>query len=974
MAALGQDTASLSGTVTDESKAVLPGAIVSATEVGSGRPYQTVTDERGEYRISNVAAGTYKVQAELSGFATVVYPNVQVLVGQNISVSFTLKLASVSETLTVTGEAPLVDTSSAQVAGNVDRQQMANMPLAGRNWLELSMLVKGITANDVTPNSPGVGTPDQFQLNLDGQQITSRIGTVGYGAQPKLSRDAVAEFQIVTNMFDITEGRSLGMQVNAITKSGANQFAGSTYGYFRDAKLTSKDFVSKTVLPYSDQQVGGSLGGPLKKDKVLFFGSYEYERNPFDIFINIPQMPGQKFDVLDKQITKLGLGRVDIQSGSRNHLTIRWNGHDFRDPSGGLTGTSHPSAGTNTNLRSQNILGSWTRVFNTNLVAEIRGGVNRVYFGYEIQPQFGCGRVADSSCAAGITQFIEPGRVPNFSFPGVSIGPPTNYTQYFYQRNPSARGDVTYTRGSHAFKIGGEWVWHNEVGEWHQLDRGQFTMTSVPVNINDLFPQSQWNNPQAWNYQALLPYTLSFQQNFSLDFKVPLYQTLWSAWFGDTWRTSPKLTVTYGIRWDLDYGVASPRVVTTKEIIVNNRYQNGNYGPIAPNNDYRDLGPRLGLAYDVGGNGNLVVRGGSGLFFTQPANYNTDNVSLYNSMTSGQWFNNQGRADFMTNPRGGVTREQMLACNVPANCTVPLPAQTGAAFAPNYRNGATWQSTIGFSKQLGARTVLDVDLVGYHWFNDRIVSDPNVFYDPVTGYNKSPAVFGRPNPAYANIIYYQTNGYRNYLAMPMALTRRMSNHLQFGVNYTPMFLYKDTGGPYNGGNPNNDFNPVEGEYAISREFQRHTLRSYAIYQLPWRISLSGSYFYGSGNPFAAVIGSVPFGIPASNRYNNLAPLTVPAALADRWDGPMTICTGCVIPRNALWGRPLHKIDLRINNEVAIAGKTRVSLIAEVFNVFNHANYGSYVTQVNNTSFGNPVANTGNGFAPRRGQLAIHLNF
>ena len=262
------------------------------------------------------------------------------------------------------------------------------------------MLVKGITANDVTPNSPGVGTPDQFQLNLDGQQITSRIGTVGYGAQPKLSRDAVAEFQIVTNMFDITEGRSLGMQVNAITKSGANQFAGSTYGYFRDAKLTSKDFVSKTVLPYSDQQVGGSLGGPLKKDKVLFFGSYEYERNPFDIFINIPQMPGQKFDVLDKQITKLGLGRVDIQSGSRNHLTIRWNGHDFRDPSGGLTGTSHPSAGTNTNLRSQNILGSWTRVFNTNLVAEIRGGVNRVYFGYEIQPQFGCGRVASSVRAA----------------------------------------------------------------------------------------------------------------------------------------------------------------------------------------------------------------------------------------------------------------------------------------------------------------------------------------------------------------------------------------------------------------------------------------------------------------------------------------------------------------------------------------------------------------------------------------------
>jgi len=971
-AAIAQDTAQFIGTVTDESKAVLPGAAVSATEVSTGRPYQAVTDERGEYRITNVAAGRYRVQVELSGFATVLYPDVNVLVGQNATLNFSMKLATVQETVTVTTQAPLVDTTSAAVGGNVDRQQMANMPLAGRNWLELSMLVKGVTANDVTPNAPGVGTPDQFQLNLDGQQITSRIGTVGYGAQPKLSRDAVAEFQIITNVFDITQGRSLGLQVNAITKSGSNRYSGSAYGYFRDAKMTAADFVSGTVLPYSDQQVGGSLGGPIVHDKLLFFGSYEYERNPFDIFSQPPQLVGQTYHILDKQKTNLGLARADWQVGQQDHITLRWNGHDFKDPFGSLSGTTHPSQATDTNLRSQNILGSWSRVVSNTMVTEVRVGMNRVYFGYRNLPQFGCAQFVESSCGQGINNFLETGRVPLFIFPGgLQIGPRGNQTNLFYQRNPSARGDITWNRGSHNLKIGGEYIWHNELGEWHQTDRGNFQMSSIPANIVQLFPV--WDDPKTWNYAGLQSSALSFQQGFHRTWEVPLAHTMWGVWIGDTWRASPRLTLNYGLRWDLDYGIFSPANITPKPIVINDGRTTRDYGPTIPNYDYTNVAPRAGFAWDVSGNGALVIRGGSGLYFSQTANNGTDNLSLYNNMISGQWFN-RGQADFMTNPRGGVTNEQMLACNVPADCKVPLPAQTGTAFAPGYKNDFTWQTSFGVGHQLAANTSLDIDVVQFRWYNSRTITDPNVFYDPATGYNKSPAVFGRPNPAYANILYYESTGYRNYIAMPTALTRRMTNKLQLGVNYTLMFLYKDTAGANNGGSSNNNFDAVDGEYAVSREFQRHTLRSYAIYQLPWRVSVSGSYFYGSGNPYSAVIGSVPFGIPGNNRFNNLAPIAIPSAVADRWDGPTTICTGCVIPRNALWGDPLHKVDVRVSKEVPLGGTTKVSLMAEVFNLFNHANYGSYVTQVNNARFGLPVANTGNGYAPRRAQLAVHLIF
>jgi hypothetical protein len=235
-AAAQVNTATINGIVSDESKAILPGATVTASDLATGRKYVGVSDERGAYKIS-VPPGTYQVQAELSGFGNAEVPRVELLVGQNASIAFTLKISSLAETLTVTGEAPLVDLTSTQVAGNVDRRQMEAMPLQGRNWLELSMLVKGITANNVT-NSPGVSQNESFNLNLDGQQIKQNVLSSGSG-EPRFSREAIAEFQIVTNLFDITQGRSTGVQVQAISKSGTNSMSGAAYGYFRDDKFNA---------------------------------------------------------------------------------------------------------------------------------------------------------------------------------------------------------------------------------------------------------------------------------------------------------------------------------------------------------------------------------------------------------------------------------------------------------------------------------------------------------------------------------------------------------------------------------------------------------------------------------------------------------------------------------------------------------------------------------------------------------------
>ena len=233
---MAQD-ASVTGTVLDASKAVVPGVTVTATNVATGVPAVTVSDENGRYRLQNLPPGTYKLQAELTGFSTVVIPVVELRVGQNATVPFELKLADLNETITVTGEAPFVDVSSSQVTGNVNPRQMEALPLQGRNWMELSKMVKGMTANEVSIN-PGV-SDDMFQLNLDGQQVTQKISG-GFG-QPRFSREAIAEFQIITNMFDITQGRSAGLQVQAISRSGTNDLSGSFYGFFRDDQLNAKD-------------------------------------------------------------------------------------------------------------------------------------------------------------------------------------------------------------------------------------------------------------------------------------------------------------------------------------------------------------------------------------------------------------------------------------------------------------------------------------------------------------------------------------------------------------------------------------------------------------------------------------------------------------------------------------------------------------------------------------------------------------
>jgi hypothetical protein len=950
--AVAQD-AMILGTIVDGTKASLPGVSVTATLIDTGRSTATVTDERGEYRLRGLQAGRYKVQAELSGFSTVVVPDIELLVGQNRALPLAMQVAALSETLTVTGESPLVDISSTQVSGNVDRRQMEELPLQGRNWMELAMQVKGITANAVD-TTPGV-RDRQFQLNLDGQEITQQVAGSGFG-QPKFSREAIAEFQVVTNLFDITQGRSLGIQVQAISRSGTNNYDGSVYGYFRDDRWNAKDFIANRVLPYANQQIGAAFGGPLIKDKMHFFLSFERENEPNTILASPAALPGQSFSFDTKLVQNSFLGRADWQVRPTDHLTARasyWDwGNDFTQ----VAGTEHPSQAAARYRTAVNVVGTWAKVLSNTRLQEVKIG----YTHFDWQNLLASDKLKNT---------------PNYVFPGLTIGQRRNYPQEFFQNTFSARYDLTMTWGRHDSRFGAEYLRWHDTGSWELLSRGEYIFTALPADINRRIPFDAYDDPSRWDLSGLDSIVQRFDQNFG-DWTIDIPRPTWAVWFGDTWRLSDALTVNYGVRWDADWGALDPPFITTQARF-NPAGGVKQYGDIAlepgallyPNN-LRDIGsvaPRGGFTWNVGGKGNLVIRGGSGLYYSIPDSNTTFSIQSFNGeRILVNSFPNDGRPGFLADPTRGVTQADILAGRA------PVPAQGPRVIAHDYQMPSTWQSIIGVQGQIGSQIGIEADFThwkGYHFARQR---DPNLFFNPATGYNRNPAQ-GRPDPAYGQIQWLESNGRADYAAISSAITRRYRNNWQAALTYTlGLFANDNTTGFQSQGN--NPFDP-EAEWARSTEFQRHTVRLNGIWRLPYDVSVSGAYLFGSGNYYSTTYAANPFGHTGVNRYVTV-PLTVTGypGVLDRFEGKPSYAVGEIVPRNALKGLPLHRVDLRLSKDINLPAGVRVTGIAEVFNVTNHKNYGAYNAQLNSATFGEPRQNLLNAYQPRVMQLAFKVSF
>jgi Carboxypeptidase regulatory-like domain/TonB dependent receptor len=639
----GQEQSSIRGTAVDESSAVLPGVTVTATEMSTGRQHVTVTDERGEYRLPGLPAGTYDVRAELTGFAIVVISKVELLVGQNATIGLNMRVATVQETITVSGESPLVDITSSQIAGNVDRRQMEELPILGRNWMELALQVRGITANNVG-DRPGVERDDRFQLNLDGQQVTQKVSGSDRG-QPKFSREAIAEFQIATNMFDVTDGRSMGIQVRAVTRSGTNNIQGSVYGYFRDDAFNAADHVVNSVLPYENQQLGGAVGGPIVRDRAHYFFTYEYEREPSTIISQPPQLPSQTFIYPSKLGQNSLLGRFDQTLTERDHLSVRVSAWDLDSPFE-LGSSAHPSQALSRTQNSVTVLGTWARVLNDRALQEFKFGYNQ--FDWDI-----------------FLAFPEMANTPQLVFSGLTVGGSRNYPQDFHERQASARYDLTLNRDRHDLKIGGEFLYWHDTGVRELVSRGEFIFSRNPPDLERRFPSSSADDPAGWDLTGLDPLAQRYDLNVG-DWSVDIPRPNWAVWVGDTWRVNERLTVNMGVRWDVDWGILDPPDMNSAATFDPVGGVPHNSPPFASDSiaiqagdrifrtgmrDLNNVAPRVGFAYQATGTDDFVIRGGTGIFYTSPMSnlaYGQQSFNLERVLAN--TFPNDGRPGFIDDP------------------------------------------------------------------------------------------------------------------------------------------------------------------------------------------------------------------------------------------------------------------------------------------------------------------------------------
>jgi hypothetical protein len=931
--------AAIGGTITDQTGGVLPGVVVRAINEANGNSFEAVTDTTGKYLIP-VRIGAYRIGAELAGFASVERRGVEVQVGQQVTLNLQLSPATLQESVTVTGEAPLVDTTQSNLGSNIDSRQVSDLPVNGRNFMDLTLLAAGSRQNSVAE------TPaNSFQLNVDGQQVTQLIATT-FG-QPRFSKDTIAEFEVITNRFDARQGRSTGIQVNAITKSGTNSIAGTFAGYFRSDRFNAADFIQKKVLPYSDQQLSTTFGGPIVKDRIHYFVNYEYERSPYTRPYTTPY-PAFNINLQGTYTEKKGGGRLDVQFSPKTHLIYRQNLERSFDPydarwAGGST--IHPSSPSSVPKTANDLTARLTRVISSSAVNEVAYSWGRYW--WQTNPVVNWPN--HPQAAAGFTH-----GTPRILLRGFTIGQAhTRSPQDLTDGGPSVRDDLSFSwvgMGRHDMKTGAEYI-HSNSPIFLCLNCGGTLDAQggpIPSNIESLFPI--YNDVTSWNLNALAPIVRFYQLavgNFHVVSPIHSFAT----WMQDDW-TRGKLTMNLGVRYDYINGTWAEGLA---------------FAPWVParSADPNNIQPRLGFAYSL--NDKTVLRGGWGLF--AGGAINSSHAYRVDSQIANVQINNDGRPDFPMNPFNGPIPTYAQAIANPNNQRSPFTA------LPSIKNNLPYanQANIGIQRQLGTSTSLSTDFVYTKNKDVAATMDVNLAYNPATGANYPfTDLAHRVVPGWGTVTQnmVEPDGLSSY-ALQAELHKRMSHNWQFDATYLLQFNYDyqyapinyDKGCKYPITSPSPGvftcdapmtLAPVLAQEQYLNGDQRNRATFNGIWQLPVGFQLSGLYFYADNGKMTPTSGVDVLGIGGS--------------------GNRLRANGTLIPRNSFTRTPLHRVDLRLQKRFKLNGRMTLDGIAEVFNLFNHANYNAFVTNEAAKNFGAPQYDSNIAFAPRTMQFGFRTTF
>jgi len=956
--------ATLTGTVTDATGGVLPGVTVTAVHEATGNTFVGVTDERGIFRIP-ARVGGYRLTAELSGFTTVTRSGVNLLIGQTAAVNMQMTVTGVAETVTVTGEAPLINTTQSTIAGNIDPRQVQELPVAGNEWTALALLAPGnrTNAQGATPIEDR-GDVREFQINMDGQQVTNNIGP---GAQPRFSRDSIAEFQFISNRFDATQGRSSGVQVNAITRSGTNQFAGSFGAFFTDSDWNAEDHVLNQVVPGSEQQWSWTLGGPVIRDRIHFFGNFEYRREPRTL---IPTTGIPAFDAVTlsgKETMKLATLRLDYQFSTANRVMLKGNTARYLVPFSQSIGSNHPANAGDLNESTNNFVAQLTSVLSGSTVNEVKFGPSSFKFKESNLTTWSNHWLKDRGITNGH---------PRIQFNGFNITGNNNWPRYQLQDLWTLRDDVTLSynaRGRHDVKTGGEVIWAGMTSNNCARCMGNIVARATPAGLPNRptnaqltawFPEAY--NVDTWNLNALNPWIQRYVIGIADKFPVRHSHPKYAAWMQDDWSISDRLTLNLGLRYDFIKNATNQDRVVEPWMLPDRPQDNDN------------IQPRLGFAYQL--NEQTVLRGGAGLYYPDVIGSQFSHSNRFAQLIY-VTINNDGRPDFATNPFNGPTPTYAQAIARSCDVAGRIPGcyeRASEELAPPAEFGHltdTWQMSVGVQRQLRADVGIEADYIYNRSRNEKVLhNNVNMLYSEATGANLPfSTVSNRVFPTYGAIGYYAYTGRSDYHGLQTTVTKRFSNRWQFSGNYTLSQIENDEPSQpiiYQSLVPFPVAPDMGGEYGLAVTDQRHRAVFNGIWDVGRGFQLSGLYFFGSGQRQETGCGgdrrdqqgASPPGRLCAAGFNVPGGIPAPGV-------PGTV----IVPRNNFVQDPIHRVDVRLQQRIPL-GPVSFDGMLEVFNLFDRANYQSYTLDMSNQRFGQPEPHTSISYAPRTVILGFRAQF
>jgi len=972
-------TVNLQGRVYDASGAAIPEASVLVTDSSTGLSRTTTASATGDYKITSLPSGDYTITAEKAGFRKVA-KKVHLDIGATGNVDFNLPVGEIKEEVTVQDVGEVAEPTRTMVSSVIDEQKIENLPVNGRQFIDFALLAPAVTIGDTTSGSTDVIIEPVTKLSFAGQNIhynfvaidgSDNMSTASGIQKTTPSAEAVQEFRVVNSSYSTEFGRAVGGIVNIITKSGTNNLHGSVYEYFRNDKMDAKSALAAGFNKLRQNQYGGTLGGPIVKDKTFFFANYEGQRHvesPFynsTVLTNIAAINNVKVNTFGLPAENLFvtrtinydnlIGKLDHRFSNSESIFVRYFFNDQRSTnlSPLNDGFDLPSGFKNNNFRDQSLVGSLNSVFSGTLVNELRFQYAHRNFDFPVvstQPHL---------------------EVSNTFTLGVNRGNPDLYTE----GRVEIVDTLTKTLGRHTFSFGGDFNHVNTTESFPLFypfeadfaSLGAFLGTDIPGAGPHPFVVFMERFDAASNFTEPTINPAVYQGGaissaIRNQAKGTLGHTYEGLFFQDKWRATSNLTIDYGMRWE---GETWPSK--------------------ALNNITKNFDPRLGFSYAVGGSRNVVFRGGVGLFHgtipspllmcqipscggTGPYPGRENKEDTLNSTTrlfafaGGPFSNNLGLSQLLS---PGTYPDAVSLAGSGGLCPEGFPSFNGllsgcgffgdsviVRFAKNHKPPYGAQASFGVEFQPFKDAVLDITgmhVRGIHLGSFWNVNQPdptcqitahdsqgrsgpkNDYHVPLTPVCGSPANF-LPGTRQPNIaVYFEADSKwdSQWDGLLVNFNKRTSHHIGFGASYTW------SKGIDNGPNPSFVLIPQDSccfnkERAVSSDSVAQRFVGNFILTGPTHMNrvvngwqLSSIFTIESPHYFTKFAGSDVNGDVFGNN--------------DRVG---------IEPRNTFKGDSYQTVDMRLSRTFNITEKLHLEAIAEGFNLLNTLNVRFF-----NTAYG-----------------------